>query len=144
MKALKCLVLVFAAALFSGCAHTLTFTSFETGEVLKGRATAVSRTIRVAMTDGEIVEGKYSAVDSSSVGFSFGSATAFSGAATATAFGSGTSYMLGGPGSAFALLKGTKPGSKLMMEMMVSYSAMTGHGFGEARTNDGRKYRVQF
>ena len=34
--------------------------------------------------------------------------------------------------------------STLMMEIIVSYSEWTGHGYGEATTNDGRKYKVQF
>ena len=31
-----------------------------------------------------------------------------------------------------------------MMEIAVSYSEWSGDGYGEATTNDGRKYKVQF
>lgn len=139
MKALACSLLLMMA----GCAHRLTFTNFDTGEILKGTAN-LAKTIRVTMKDGEVVEGKYSAVSSDSVAFGFGSATAFSGAQMATAFGSGTTIMAGGPGRAYAILRSTTLGSKLMMELLVSYNALSGHGFGEARTNDGRSYRVTF
>ncbi len=39
------------------------------------------------MPDGEVLKGKDSGVNSDSVGFSFGSATAFGGGTSATAFG---------------------------------------------------------
>ena len=57
---------------------------------------------------------------------------------------SGQSRTVGGTGRAYALIPSTKPGSKLMMEVIVTYGVLSGHGWGEARTNDGRKYRVTF
>ena len=139
---IKQLVLLVTITMLCGC-HNLTLTNFQTGEVLKGRASEVGRNVRVTMPNGEVLEGKYSAVDNGSVGFSFGSATAFSGVHSATAFGSGTTITKGS-GVAYAMLKSTTPGSPTMMELIVQYGALSGHGFGEARTNDGRTYKVQF
>jgi hypothetical protein len=48
----------------------------------------------------------------------------------------------GGEAKAHAFLKSNK--SNLMMEIIVSYSDASGHGFGEAQTNDGRRFKVQF
>ena len=35
-------------------------------------------------------------------------------------------------------------GSDTAMDILAVYGVLDGHGFGEARTNDGRTYRVQF
>jgi hypothetical protein len=142
MKKIILLPLILCAALLCGC-HTITLTNFDTGETI----IAVShpfRLISATMPDGEVLKGTYSAIDNSSISTSFGSATAFGGGTSATAFGSGTSYNVGGRGTVYALLKSTKPGSKLMLEIYANFSPMTTHGFGQARTNDGRTYRVTF
>ncbi|HEY3932481.1 MAG TPA: hypothetical protein VGM58_08940, partial [Verrucomicrobiae bacterium] len=100
---------------------------FCTGETI----IAVShpfRLISATMPDGEVLKGTYSAIDNSSISTSFGSATAFGGGTSATAFGSGTSYNVGGRGTVYAILKSTKPGSKLMLEIYANFSPMTTHG----------------
>jgi len=61
-----------------------------------------------------------------------------------SAYATTQSRTIGGTGKAYAMLPSTKPGSKLMMEVIVTYGVLSGHGWGEARTNDGRKYRVTF
>ena len=61
-----------------------------------------------------------------------------------SAFVSGQSRTIGGTGRAYALISSTKPGSKLMMEVIVTYGVLGGHGWGEARANDGRTYKVTF
>jgi hypothetical protein len=61
-----------------------------------------------------------------------------------SAYATGQSRTIGGTGRAYAIISSTKPGSKLMMEIIASYGVLSGHGWGEARTNDGRKYRVTF
>ena len=67
-----------------------------------------------------------------------------SGATSATAYGNISSYTVssGGVAYAYALLHSNT--GKLMMEIIVQYSQWNGHGFGEARTNDGRRFKVQF
>ncbi|MGD9365695.1 MAG: hypothetical protein PVH87_08380 [Desulfobacteraceae bacterium] len=135
---MKNFILIMLSFLIAGCVHKIEITHFQTGQVLQGNYNELNRMVTVVMPDGEILKGKYSAVSNAS--FSFGTATAYSGAATATGFGYGVSS--GGISQAYALLKSET--SSLMMEMIVSYSEWTGHGFGEARTNDGRSYKVQF
>ena len=43
-----------------------------------------------------------------------------------------------------ALLKSTTPDSALEIEIIGVYRELDGHGFGKARTNDGRYYELQF
>ena len=150
----KLLLLAGSALLFTGCTMTreATFANFETGEVLTGvfkDSPATDGTCEITMPDGEVLKGKYSGVrehDTLSFGSAFATATATGPAGTA--FGSasafGSSRSVGGKGRAYALLTSTKPGSKLMMEVIAVYSVLGGHGWGEARTNDGRAYKVQF
>jgi hypothetical protein len=122
----------------------LEFTNFKTGETLHGMAYRSHRKIEVTMPDGELLVGKWSSIRNDSVSAGFGSATAAGGGSTATAFGNSMGYSTGGPGSAYAILKSTKPGSILAMEFTASFDSMTGHGYGQARTNDGRDWKVVF
>jgi hypothetical protein len=131
------------AFLLCSCRH-FDATDFKNGDTVHIVTHSLSHTMWAHMPDGEVLEGKFATVDGGSVGFSFGSATAYGGGQTATAFGSGTSYSVGGRGEAYALLKSTKPGSHLMMELIATYNPMSAHGWGEARTNDGRSYKVIF
>lgn len=142
----KCLFFTSLVLIFVGCSHKITLTDFEKGEVVEGYYTDYVKTVEVKMPNGEILKGKYSNVTNSSFSFgnSFTTGTAIAG--TTTAFGSastfGNSYSVGGAGKAYALLKSEN--SKLMMELLVDYNVWDGSGFGEARTNDGRRFKVQF
>ncbi len=135
--------LILCAMLFCGC-RTTTLQSFQTGETIRLRTHSLTRKIWAHMPDGEVLQGTFAVVSSDSVGFSFGSATAFSGGQSATAFGNSTSYNVGGPAVVYALLHSTKPGSHLMLEVIANFSQMSGHGFGRGRTNDGREYKMVF
>jgi hypothetical protein len=137
---MKKIGVIFLIFLFLGCVHRIELIDFNSGNVLVGHYNEGNRKVAVSMPDGEMLIGKYSNISNASVGF--GTAWGFSGANTATAFGTGIST--GGQSMAYALLKSKKPKSKLMMEIIVSYSDWTGHGYGEAITNDGKKYKVQF
>ena len=133
-RLLPLLILLF----LSGCAHTITFTNFESGEVLQGQYNKLDRSVTVTMPDGEVLSGKYSALSNATA--TFGNVFVFSGGASASAFGTGITA--GGKANAYAIL--TSQTSKLVMEIIVSYSEWNEHGFGEARTNDGKVYKVQF
>ena len=135
---MKKILLIMLSFLVAGCVHKIEITHFQTGQVLQGKYNEINRMVTVIMPDGEILKGKYSAVSNAS--FTFGTATAYSGVATATCFGYGISS--GGQGQVYALLKSETSG--LMMEIIAIYSDWSGHGFGEAKTNDGRAYKVQF
>lgn len=155
MKAVgKVFAMGFLALLFGvGCiSRKATLVGFDTGEVLKAKFTdSMSTTgrITVTMPDGEILKGKYSGVrgqETLSFGSAFGSGTVTTptGTAFGSASGTATGYSVGGQGKAYGLLASTKPGSKLMMEIFAVYGVLGGHGWGEARTNDGRVYKLQF
>lgn len=120
------LSLALCTVFFCGCRH-LTLTSFETGETLQARAYKLTRNIYVTMSDGQVLKGKYAAVTNESIGFGSGSATAYGSGTSATAFGNSTSYAIGGPGSVYALLKSTKPGSHLMMELQATFDPLNGY-----------------
>lgn len=137
------------AILLTGCVtRKVQLSNFETGEVLIGKFTDSPGTngkARVTMPDGEVLEGTYSAIrGSESVAFGSAFSTVSNGAQIGTALTYGSSYSTGGSGKAYAILKSTKPGSRLMMEIIASYGVLSGHGFGEARTNDGRAYKITF
>ena len=142
MRKIICQVSIFAflpTLFLMGCIHRIELTNFQTGQVLQGQYNEADRTITVTMPDGEVLKGKYSAVSNAS--FTFGTATTSTpGFFPATTWGYG--FTSGGRGEAWALLKSET--TRLMMEMIVTYSESTGHGFGEARTNDGRIFKVQF
>jgi len=133
MKKLYPSLLALVSVVLIGCAHSLTLTNFATGETLNGEFNAGTRDIYVTLKSGEVLSGKYSAASNASV--SFGTVFAGGGAATGTAITSG------GASQAYAILK--SPSSSLMMEVIVTYGT-NNNGFGEARTNDGRVYKVQF
>jgi len=148
------LILVFTLALFAtGCiTRTATLVEFETGEVIYGKFTDSAATggkIEITMPNGEVLKGRYSAVRGTDE-ISFSSAVVnvntFGGGATYSGTGSaiGSQRTVGGQGRAYGLLTSTQPGSKLVMEIIAIYGVLDGHGFGEARTNDGRAYKVQF
>lgn len=144
---MKHLLFILPCLLLCSCMtqRPLEFTNFSTGETLHGMAYRSDRKIEVTMPDGELLVGKYTSLRNDSVNVGFGSATATGGGTTATAFGNGMGYTAGGVGHSYAILKSTKPGSKLMMEFEVQFDNINGTGgFGTAKTNDGREWKVTF
>ena len=143
---LRYLISIGIVLLLSGCVHKMQMVDFKTGTTLDAKFDETSRQVTVVMPNKEVLTGQYSAISNArfSIGSAYGSATAYSGLATATAYGSSTYQTIssGGAANAYALLRSKT--SKLMMEIVVQYSDWTGHGYGEARTNDGRRYKVQF
>jgi hypothetical protein len=132
--------LFFIACLFlAGCgARQITLVDFQTGQILDGELNELDRSIIVTMPDGEVLFGKYSAISNTIPVFEtgFGISTHSHGAVFSTGVASG------GASKGYALLRSNV--SNLMMEIVVNYSEWTGHGYGEATMNDGRKYKVQF
>lgn len=139
--------------LASGCTRTMTLVDMESGQTLKAEFTdtpGTNGTITVTMPDGEVLKGNYTGVrEDERFGFTSATATASAHSSTgetAHVQGSGFShgYSVGGQGKAYGLLTSTRPGSSLVMEILATYGVLSGHGYGKARTNDGRFYRVQF
>lgn len=147
-------VLFVLALVASGCSTTriAKLVEFETGEILTGKFTdsaATGGSVQVRMPSGELLTGRYSAVrEKDELTFTSATVSANAESGTNSAYfnssGFGTQRTVGGQGKAYALLTSSTPGSKLVMEIIVTYGVLDGHGFGEARTNDGRSYRVQF
>lgn len=137
----KIIPLAICAALLCGC-HTVNLTSFDTGEIIKVHSHIFSRNLWAQMPDGEILKGKFAAVSNESIGVTTGSATAVGGGSTSSVAGTSTSYNSGDSGTVYALLKSTKPGSKLTLEITGKFNPATRQGYGQARTNDGRTYKV--
>lgn len=144
--------LIFALVLAGCMTRSATLVDFQTGQVIKGKFTdspATGGTVEIAMPNGEVLTGRYSAVrDVDQLSFTSATMTGTASYGAQTAFmsgsGFGTTRTVGGRGNAYALLTSTTPGSSLVMEVIVTYGVLDGHGFGEARTNDGRMYKVQF
>jgi hypothetical protein len=119
---MKWILFIFPCLLLCGCItkKPLELTNFDTGEVLHGMGYRSGK-IEVTMPDGELLVGKWTSIRNESA------------------------RMGGGQGYAYAILKSTKPGSKLIMEFSAQFDALNGTGgFGEAKTNDGRKWKVTF
>jgi hypothetical protein len=125
MKRLTVLIIILFVA---GCVRTSTrnfnLTDFQSGETLNGTYNSSTKDALVKMPDGQILKGKYIRVKN----------------ATFTFAKSFYAYSTSKSGNAYALLKSET--SNLMMEIVVTYQG--NHGFGEAITNDGRIYKVQF
>ena len=133
-------ILLIATTLFlAGCAaRSITLVDFQTGQTIEGQLNNTDRSVTVTMPDGEILYGKYSDISGSTTvfGTGFGVSSHSHGAIFST------SVAGGGASRIYALLRSNS--SNLMMELALSYSEWTGHGYGEGITNDGRNYKVQF
>jgi hypothetical protein len=140
---MKKAIALIAVVFLCGC-HTVNLINASNGETIKVHSHMMSRNLWAEMPDGEILEGKFAAVSNESIGVTTGSATSFGGGTSATAVGSATSYNSGNSGTVYALLKSTKPGSKLTLEINGTFNPVSRQGFGEAKTNDGRTYKIVF
>ena len=130
-------IAMLASALLVACAGKLHLVDFDGGQSLSGHYNKITKEVVVAMPDGEVLRGRYS--DMPGMSMALGSAFGTSGASSAHA--SGQSIALGSSANAYALL--SSESSKLMMEIKVIYSQWGGGGYGEAVTNDGRKFKIQ-
>ena len=93
-----------------------------------GTFTQSPRKVTITLPNGEIFAGQWSAVKNAA--FTFGLTGDV--AASPTFVGVGDQV--------YALLKSNQG---VLMEVIANYGSGTG-GVGQARTNDGRTYRVQF
>ncbi len=129
-KYLGSVLLIFCLA---ACAHQLKLVDMESAQVIYGTYNKADRSVIITLPTGEVLTGQYSALSNASV--SVGSL--FYGSKVAT----GYSVSEGGTSKAYAILTGDRG---TIMEIMVDYSAWNHQGYGEARTKDGKVYKVQF
>lgn len=132
------IVLVFIIYL-SGCAHHFTLIPRDGKEKGQGVAQEVGKTVTITL-NGKTYTGNY-VYGGGSVAFfnTFGSATAYSGTKTATAFGSGfgTAYV---PGSGNGRILATSPdGDVIRCEFLYS----GGSGLGICQDNAEKEYDLQ-
>ncbi len=92
----------------------------------------------IIMPDGEILNGEYSTVDNSTVGF--GSIYTSVNVAGGAAFGSGSSFSVPGSSPGIASFYGTN-GTMMQCEYFVSRSGNAG---GACKSEDGALYRLHF
>ena len=136
----KLIVSLIFISFLIGCTHHVELTNFQTGEELYGAFNDTTRETWVEI-DGIRLTGKYASVSGDTVGFSFGSALASGSSGVISATGSSMGWGMSNAHTGYVLLK--NPDSKLMMEVIVN-AGWDNHGWGEARTNDGRTYKVVF
>jgi hypothetical protein len=132
-------VILLALVVFglSGCMKDLQLLNFKTGDSAEGFWDSGQGELRVYLEDGDILRGKF--VKMSNARFSIGASIGTFG--RRGGFGSiRPSIGWKGVGNVYALLESDK--SSVAMEVVVDYNKMSGRGHGEARTNDGRVYKV--
>ncbi|MDR2790355.1 MAG: hypothetical protein LBB59_05215 [Campylobacteraceae bacterium] len=142
-------VLLFAAALFlfAGCAskHDIALVGFNTEGILKGVFDEKTETVAVTMEDGEILKGKYSSFEDESA-VTFGNTIGYTSSGRYHRGGSfggmGMGINFGSESKKYALL--TSETSSLKMEIAIMLRSWSKNGMGEAKTNDGRVYKIQF
>ncbi|MDR3346705.1 MAG: hypothetical protein LBS73_05985 [Campylobacteraceae bacterium] len=141
------LILVAVLLLLGGCVskHDVTLVGFNTEGVLKGVFDESKDTVTVVMPDGEVLSGGYSSLEreepvsfSNTFGYSSGSRYGRGGSFGGVGIGLNFGY----ESTKYALL--TSETSTLKMEILMTIKSWSKNGFGEAKTNDGREYKIQF
>jgi hypothetical protein len=141
------LLSMLALFLFAGCAlkHDIALVGFNTDGVLKGVFDEKDQTVTVTMENGEILKGKYSSFDDESM-ITFGNTLGYSSGSRRRGSGSfggiGIGMNFGSESKKYALL--TSETSSLKMEIAIMLQSWAKNGMGEAKTNDGRVYKIQF
>ena len=94
----------------------------------------------IIMPDGEILNGEYSTVDNSTVGFGSIYTSVYGTGGSAFGSGSATSFSVPGSSPGIAPFYGTN-GTMMQCEYFVSRS---GKGGGACKSDDGALYRLHF
>lgn len=133
-------LLVGVAWVLAGCSTgaTLELVDFKTGERVDAFIDPLKKEVRAYMPNGDVLTGPYSA--NSTATFTFGGGARVGTGGLGAGVGPGISSA--GDERIYAYLG--MPGSPLLMEIIAKRNTLTGGGFGEARTNDGRTYKVIF
>lgn len=117
----------------AGCVYNFKLVDMREGTTIIGEYNKASESVEVTLPSGEHLTGEYVALTNASI--SYGSL--FSGTNVATAYG----INVGGSSNGYALLT---DGHGTVMEIIFQYSEWTGHGFGVAKTNKGKEYKIIF
>lgn len=123
--------------------HSIRLVDMKEGHILKGQYNQQDRSVKVVMPNGEILTGYYSINQASSMTFGrvSGFSTTYSDTAVYNTFGNTSlfSSTVSHNGQAYAILKGNQG---TVMEVLVNFTGSS--GFGQAVTNKGKRYGVQF
>ena len=157
------LSLVLSTLILSSCSITKTATliNLENGERIIATfkdSNATGGSCEATMLNGEKLIGRYVGIrgtDAVSFGmtsgnisantdYSYNSQNVLNSKTSGNYSETGATRTVGGQGKAYALLYSTNPNSKLTLEIIAIYNVLGGGGFGDARTNDGRKYKIIF
>jgi len=122
----------------TSCTQSIKFVNFKKGTVIHGEANTITKNVTVNMPNGEILEGKYTELcgGTTSLGSSF------------VIFDNNVINSLKTQSKRsntcfdYVLLHSNQ--SNLMMELVGYSDYLSGHGYGKAKTNDGRNFKVQF
>ena len=98
-------------------------------------------TIAIAMPDGEPLQGEYSIVFDSTVGFGTIFGTVFGPGGVAAGTGTSTNISVSGEGQGTASLVGNQ-GTSMQCEFL--NANLTGHGYGACKTAKGATYRMMY
>ena len=134
----RLLFLLPALFLLSACSKNLQLVEFKSGAKAEGFWDSGKRELRIYLEDGEILTGKF--IKMSHARFRVTTGVGFGGRHTRA--GVYPSIGIDGQGNIYALLE--NPESHLVMEVVADYNWLGGGGHGEARTNDGRIYKIVF
>lgn len=124
-------------ALLAGCAQTLHLVNFESGQRLEGKLNRGGKTVQVTMPDGEVLNGTYSQYAPSKTISTQGVRTREN--PDNETDSNATTVVTQDSGEGYSVLTGERGTT---MEMRFKFSGES--GFGEATTNRGAKYKVQF
>ncbi len=142
-KILKVFFLTVFLFLFTGCGPKhLDVVDFEKGITLQGEYDDIENIATVILPSGEVLSGKLSTLKqgSNSYSYDYGKGKDSTGTKNKSnnyGYTSSTSTTT----EAFGILRSNR--SNLIMEMKLNYENLSGNGFGEAKTNDGKIYKVQ-
>ena len=159
----KLFVLLIISLTSCSVTKTAMLVNLESGERISAifkDSSSTGGTCQATMPNGEILTGKYVGVRGTDV-ITFGS---FNGSVEANTdytindnnqdvlnaktsgnySATGAARTVGGQGKAYAILYSTNPNSKLTLEIIAIYNVLSGGGYGDAKTNDGRTYKIIF
>lgn len=133
---LPCFILLISLCLY-GCSTTMRLMEFKSGEVAEAFVDSNKGEIRVYMPDGEILIGPYNTLTNPRFRIGAGLGGHGGGRVYPTVrFDTGSKL--------YALLSSEKASSSLVMEIIADQSTLSRKGRGEARTNDGRVFKIVF
>ena len=154
-------VFIISSTLSCSITKKATLINLESGEkvmaIFKDNS-GTSGYCEAIMPDGEKLVGTYVGVRGTDV-ITYGSATGkvnsktnyssagqniLDASSASNYSATGAARTVGGQGKAYAILSSTLPNSTLTLEIIAIYNVLGGGGYGDAKTNDGRSFKVVF